>query len=49
VSVFDAERNGHFAVRDEFKHAMHDLAAMKIPGITPKDVVKKLAVVITPN
>jgi hypothetical protein len=36
-------------VRDEFKKAMQDLAAMKIPGITPKDVVKKLAVVIRPN
>ena len=36
-------------VRDEFKQAMQDLAAMKIPGITPKDVVRKLAVVIRPN
>lgn len=33
-------------VRDEYDKAMADLAAMKIPGIAPKDVVKRLAVVI---
>ncbi len=36
-------------VHDEYSQAMRDLAAMKIPGIAPKDVVKKLAVVIRPN
>jgi hypothetical protein len=36
-------------VRDEFNQAMQDLAAMKIPGITSKDVVRKLAVVVRPN
>lgn len=33
-------------VRDEYDAAMAELAGMKIPGITPKDVVKRLAVVI---
>lgn len=33
-------------VKDEYDKAMADLAAMKIPGITQKDVVKRLAVVI---
>lgn len=33
-------------VRDEYDRAMADLAAMKIPGITQKDVVKQLAVVV---
>jgi len=36
-------------VRDDYNHAMQELAAMKIPGIAPKDVVKKLAVVVRPN
>ncbi len=36
-------------VKDESKAAMADLAAMKIPGIGPRDVVKKLAVVVRDN
>lgn len=36
-------------VKDEYKAAMADLAAMKIPGIGPGDVVKKLAVVVREN
>lgn len=36
-------------VRDEYKAAMADLAAMNIPGIGPADVVKKLAVVVRDN
>lgn len=34
------------SVRDEYDKAMADLAAMKVPGITQKNVVKRLAVVI---
>lgn len=37
------------SVRDDYGAAMNDLAARKIPGIKPKDVVKKLAVVIREN
>ncbi len=33
-------------VKDEYEKAIAELAAMKIPGISSKDVVKKLAVVI---
>lgn len=33
-------------VKDEYETAMAELAAMKIPGISPKNVVKKLAVVV---
>lgn len=33
-------------VRDEYDKAMADLAAMKIPGLAQKDVVKRLAEVI---
>lgn len=36
-------------VRDEYNKAMEELSAMKIPGITPRDVVKKLAVVVRAN
>jgi hypothetical protein len=36
-------------VRDEYNQAMQDLATMKIAGIAPKNVIKKLAVVIRPN
>jgi hypothetical protein len=41
--------NKKVVVRDEYDSAMADLAAMHIPGISPKNVVKKLAVVIRPN
>jgi hypothetical protein len=33
-------------VKDEYEKAMADLAAMKIPGISSRNVVKKLAVVV---
>lgn len=33
-------------VRDDYDKAMADLAAMKIPGVRPKDVVKRLASVV---
>ncbi len=33
-------------VKDEYQQAMADLAAMRIPGVNARDVVKKLAVVV---
>jgi hypothetical protein len=33
-------------VKDEYAAAMRQLAAMKIPGLTPRNVVKSLAVVV---
>ncbi len=36
-------------VKDEYDKAIAELSAMKIPGIAPRNVVKKLAVVIRAN
>lgn len=36
-------------VHDDYDQAMRELAAMNIPGIAPKDVARKLAVVIREN
>ncbi len=42
----DGKRTTGLRVRDDFKQATKELAANKIPGISSKDVVKKLARVV---
>lgn len=39
----DGKRTTGVQVRDEYAAAMRDLAARRLSGLTPKDVVKRLA------
>jgi hypothetical protein len=45
VYKHDGKRMISVAVRDDYTEMLHDFAKMKIPGLKPADIVKKIAVV----
>lgn len=49
VFKHDGEQSKGVQVRDDFNDAMRELAARKIPGVSPKDLVRSIATVVPNN